>query len=154
MEMKKFIACGRQIGGDVARVRNLGVNVPQQLELGQVAAALDSSKGRSLQELLRRFCHVKLKNKHFGQDADYEVDELPDSLIQYAADDWIEQEGAYTDHLHSYFRRKILIDGFFTKLASTNIGMQIYPNYSMWTTFLNRQQPNNQISTKSHHQDL
>lgn len=87
LQMEKFIAYGRSIGNDLARLEKLGVVVPQRLELGQIARTHDVNQCTGLAELSRRYCGLRLGSKEYGQDADYGVDELPTALIKYGAID-------------------------------------------------------------------
>jgi len=87
LQMEKFVACGRNFGNDLSRLESLGVVVPNCLELRQIAITHDPDQRTGLEDLVKKYCNVKLLNKDLGQNADYEFDQLPRVLIEYGAFD-------------------------------------------------------------------
>jgi hypothetical protein len=87
LEMEKFIVCGRQIGGDLSRLESLGICVPHRVELKLLAETHMPGKRYGLDDLAQRYLKVNIDGKEFGQNANYEVDELPVRLLEYAAKD-------------------------------------------------------------------
>jgi hypothetical protein len=89
LQMNKFIACGRSIAGDLNRLSELGVKVARSVELALLAATHNPDQHTGLAELAITYCNLKIDNKEWGQNADYEVDELPVPLVEYGATDSI-----------------------------------------------------------------
>jgi 3'-5' exonuclease len=89
LQMEKFVACGRSIAGDINRLSELGVKVARSVELDLLAKTHNPDQHTGLAELAITYCNLKIDNKEWGQNADYEVDELPVPLIEYGATDSI-----------------------------------------------------------------
>jgi hypothetical protein len=84
LELPNLRACGVQIGGDLSRLKALGVNIQSRIELQQLAAAHDKNQdGTSLSALCRRY--LKKNVDKSGQNADYSQEPLPPELIKYGA---------------------------------------------------------------------
>jgi hypothetical protein len=82
LQLPRMIACGRNIGVDLARLEHYNVKLAQRLELSQLAKTRDPSlQSTSLKALTERFLGNTLVGKEYGQNADYEAKELEDSLI-------------------------------------------------------------------------
>jgi hypothetical protein len=89
LQMEKFVACGRSIAGDLNRLSELGVKVARSVELDLLAKTHNPDQHTGLAELAITYCNLKIDNKEWGQNADYEVDELPVPLVEYGAIDSI-----------------------------------------------------------------
>lgn len=86
LENKHLVPTGRQVGIDVKRLKNLGVNIDQWLELRGLALRDNADiEGTSLNQLSKRYLGYAI-NK-FGQTEDWSRNPLPNHLIQYAAVD-------------------------------------------------------------------
>ena len=89
LELSNLIACGVQIGGDVARLRFYGVNLGTRIELQQLAQSCSTQPdGTSLSALCRRYLGLNMDK--FGQNADYSTVPLTQDLWTYGATDgWV-----------------------------------------------------------------
>jgi hypothetical protein len=94
LEMKRFVAAGRNVGIDCGKLENtFGIVVPNRLELRYLALADrpelgDLSDGTSLSNLVAAYMEVAMPvPKSIGQSASYSVEELSDTLVLYAAVD-------------------------------------------------------------------
>jgi hypothetical protein len=87
LEHSKIVACGRQIGGDLSRLRKLGVKIGRRIELQQLAIRHDPSQpdGTSLAALARRYKRLNLDKTGQSHTNDYSFHPLPPRLVKYAA---------------------------------------------------------------------
>jgi hypothetical protein len=87
LEHKKIVACGIQIGGDLARLRRLGVNIKRRLELRQIAIRHDpnQTEGTGMPALSHRYLRRNVDKSGQGVSNDYSEIPLPTHLSDYAA---------------------------------------------------------------------
>jgi len=88
LELPNLVACGRQIGGDVSRLRELGIHVNRVIELANLAKRCNPAiNDISLCALARKYLKLHIPDKDIGQDFNYYITPLPKNIQHYAAVD-------------------------------------------------------------------
>jgi hypothetical protein len=84
LEDKRIVPVGRGVGGDISRLRKLGVKIKQWQELPGLALAVNPSiHSTSLNSLSKVFIGSALQK--FGQREDYSCHRLEKQVVEYAA---------------------------------------------------------------------
>ena len=84
LQMEKVVPVGVNIGVDIKRLADLGLNLSRFIDVSEIAKQVqgDSVTGFGMKHLCARYLSVDVDK--FGQDADYSVSPLPPPLVQYA----------------------------------------------------------------------
>ena len=87
LEHPKLVAVGVQIGGDLSRLKRLGVKVRRRIELRDLAKRHDSNQkdGTGLAALTRCYLEQNIDKSGQSHTNDYSMIPLPTHLVEYAA---------------------------------------------------------------------
>eukprot|EP00978_Attheya_sp_CCMP212_P001889 scaffold3902_cov53-Attheya_sp.AAC.8 len=108
-EHKELLFVGVSAGTDASRLRGLGINIEEWIELGAYARKLDPALSKTkLSFLSETFLHVAVDKS--GQNANWNQNPLPPDLIRYAAIDAILHRLLYVE-LTRLMQEKGIVDG-------------------------------------------